>query len=260
MSEEKAAAAPGPSGPSKAPMLLALVNTLAILAAVGTLYYTKIMYKRPEITEAAERKRLEAAHIRKAVTEATAPDSVVFGPVTVNIESYPAPQQTAATDEGEGHGAIKGKLHYVTLAFAIEIVDGGQKAAVEEVRPVIMDQLLTRLAHKPFHELTTVQGRYVLRTQIMELVNRLTQLLPSHPPLLASAMAKPAVKDAHGGGGHGAPPAAEAEHGGGHGGGHGGEHGESKAAKAEVHLGPPMKELYPDGLATSVYFTQFIVQ
>src|SRR4051794_37447146 len=118
MSDEKAAEAPAAaSGPSKAPLLLALVNTLAVLAAVGTLYYTKILFKRPAITEETERKRLEEAHTKKNLTEATAPGMVTFDSVTVNIETNPA--QPAPTDE-EGPGAIKGKLHYVTLAFSVE--------------------------------------------------------------------------------------------------------------------------------------------
>jgi flagellar basal body-associated protein FliL len=270
MSEEAAAApAPAGGGGSKVPLLLALVNTLAVLAALGTLYYTKVMYKRPPITEEAERKRLEAAHKQKTVTEATAPGMVDFGPVTVNIEPYPAPPPAVEGEPDNAPAAIAGKLHYVTMAFSVEIVDAGQKPAIEEVRPVIMDSLLSMLAHKPFHELSTVQGRYVLRTQILELVNRLTLNLPSHPPVLASSLAKPAAKGGHGEGGgeheggeHGAPPAAEGhgEGGGEHGGGeHGGGEGHG-AKKAEAPEGPPMKELYPDGLASGVYFNQFIVQ
>ena len=88
--------------------------------------------------------------------------------MTVNIEAYPrAP--TAHAFEEDGHRRMaRGKLHYVHMAFSIEIVDGGQIAAIDEVRPVIMDQILTVMSHKPFHELATVQGRYVLRTfQIM---------------------------------------------------------------------------------------------
>jgi hypothetical protein len=196
------------------------------------------------------------------VTEATAPGLVSFGPVTVNIQSDPVPQPS---DGSDGAPPPKSKLHYVTMAFSLEVVDGGQAPAIEEARPVIMDQLLTSLAHKPFHELNTVQGRYILRTQIMELVNRVTQNSLSHPPLLASAVAKPAAKkDAHGAPAadpHGAPPpAADAAHGGGGGHGDAGGHGGGKDAKAEAHPGPPMKEIYPDGLATNVFFTQFIVQ
>lgn len=259
MSEEKAAAAPSAPGPSKGPLLLALVNTLAVLGAAGTLYYTKMVFKRPVITEESERKRLEDAHVKNTVSEATASGTVAFEPVTVNIEPYPA-QPTPVGDE-EGPAAVKGKLHYATVAFSVEVVDAGQKAAIDEVRPVIMDQLLTLLAHKPIHELTTVQGRYVLRTQIMEMVNRLTAELPSHPPLLASEVAKAAAAKPKGGeGGEGG------EHGGGEAkpeggeGGEGGEHGEGKVVKKEAPPGPPIKTLYRDGLVSNVFFTQFIVQ
>ena len=247
-------AAPAAPGPSKAPLILALVNTLAILGAAGTLYYTKMIFKRPAITEDLERKRLEDAHLKKTVTDAVSPGTVAFEPVTVNIEPFPAP--TTST-EGDGPAQIRGKLHYVSMAFSVEIVDAGQKAAIDEIRPVVMDQLLTVLAHKPFHELMTVQGRYTLRTQILEMVNRLTAELPSHPPLLAASAAKAAKSKAGEGHGEG-----ESEGGGEGKPAEGGEgEGAAKPAKKTPELvGPPIRDLYGDGLVSNVFFTQFVVQ
>lgn len=265
MSDDQSAAAPASKGPSKAPPILTLVNTLAALAAVGTLYYTKILFKRPLITEENERKRLlEDQRLKKIASETTATGIVPFEPVTVNIETYPA--QPPLTDEDDP-GALKGKLHYVTMALSVEIVDGGQTKAIDQVRPVIMDQILTLMARKSFHELTTVQGRYVLRTQIMDAINRLTAELPSHAPLMASAVAAAKAAEKlkagapHGEGGEGGEAKPEGGEGG-EGGGEGGEEGGAKPAakkKPEI-LGPPIKTLYSDGLVSNVYFTQFLVK
>lgn len=265
MSDDQSAEAPAPKGPSKAPPILTLVNTVAALAAVGALYYTKILFKRPAITEETERKRLlEDQRLKKIASETTATGLVSFEPVTVNIETYPA--QPPLTDEDDP-GALKGKLHYVTMALSVEIVDGGQTKAVDQVRPVILDQILTLMARKSFHELTTVQGRYVLRTQIMDLINRLTADLPSHAPLMAAtvAAAKAAekLKSAAGHGGEGGEGGEAKPEGGegGEGGGEGGEEGGKPAAKKTPEiLGPPIKTLYSDGLVSNVYFTQFLVK
>lgn len=216
------------------------------------LYYTKVLFKRPSITEESERKRLVEAKAKTLITEATVSGLIDFPPVTINIEAYPAD-----TPEGDTPPAPKGRLHYATVAFAVEIRDVGQRAIIEDVRPVIMDKLLSIMAHKPFHELTSVQGRYVLRTQIMEIVNHLAENLPSHPPSLLSAAPKKEKK----GEGHGEEHAEAKPEGEEHGGGEGEHGGEGKGPKKPpTPTGPPIKELYRDGLATNVFFSQFLVQ
>ncbi len=249
------AGAPAAPKGSKAPLLIALVNTLAIIAGLGTLVYTRMLYKRPTITEDSERERLAAKHA--VPTTPATPGSVVFEPVTVNIESAPAAPKP---DDGTSR-QLQGKLHYATVGFSIQIKDVAQKALIEEVRPILMDRLLTTLSKKPFHELATVQGRYVLRTEILDLVNRVTAHM-----IMRTADEEPKKGGGHGGGGeHGG--------GGGHGGGGdahaakpdahggGGHGGEAKAAPAPKHEEKqPVSAVYPDGLVTDVFFTQFIVQ
>jgi flagellar basal body-associated protein FliL len=171
MAEKKDAAAavalPPPPARSGPPVVLLLVNFLSLAGVTALLFYTRVLYKRPAITEATERQRL--AQVHASPTPPPAPGVVVFEPITVNIEPTPAQPKPADGTSQQIHG----KMHYVNVGFALEIRDGGQRAMVEELRPVIMDKMLSLLGRRGFHELTTVQGRYILRTQIIELTNQL---------------------------------------------------------------------------------------
>jgi flagellar basal body-associated protein FliL len=180
--EEAVAAPPVSAGPSKTPLILVLVNTLAVLAALGTVFYTKVLFKRPEITESAERDRL-ADSARKA-RAAAMPGLVHFEPTTANIQ--PANPPAPPTAGGTSSGRIK--LHYVTLGFSLEVTDIARKDEIEELKPRIMDQLLSLLGRKAFSELTTVQGRYLLRSQVAAIVNKLAgaEASDSHAPLVTN--------------------------------------------------------------------------
>lgn len=152
-------------GSSKGPLILALVNTLAVLAAMGFMAYSKLIFKRPVITEESERARIAAEQAKPKAP--VIPGTVTFEPFTVNIS--PTPGQAKPADGTTEQ--IQGKLHYATVGFALEITDIARKSELETVRPIIMDRLLAALGRKAYHELTTVQGRYIVRTQIIELVN-----------------------------------------------------------------------------------------
>jgi flagellar basal body-associated protein FliL len=172
MSSSPAAAADAetkPAGPPKGPLLLALANTLAILAALGALVYTRLLYKRPAITESSERARLEASR-KTAPAPAMTPGLIPFDPLTANIE--PVPPQLQGTP-GTAEGRIQGKLHYCTLGFSLEVRDIGRSEAIDRIKPVLIDRLLSMLGRKAYYELSTVQGRYLLRQQIVGLVNDL---------------------------------------------------------------------------------------
>ena len=158
---------PAPSG-SKLPILIVLLNTIAIFAALGTFVYTRVLFKRPAITEEGERAKLAEAQARSKAPPVSG--LVNFEPVTVNIKSTPTtPKPEIEAQPGE----FTGKLHYATVAFSFEIRDISKKEDIEALRPILLDRILSMMGRKNFEELTTVQGRYVLRTQILDLVNNL---------------------------------------------------------------------------------------
>jgi flagellar basal body-associated protein FliL len=142
------------------PLLVVAINSLVALAAVGMLVYTKLLFKRPPITESQERKRIEES--RKAIAPALKSALISFEPLTANIKNT------------EEHG----KLHYATIGFALEIRDELKKDVIEGLKPRIVDSVLSMMGRKPFQELTSVQGRYLFRTQIIDTVNAMSAKKP----------------------------------------------------------------------------------
>lgn len=167
------AAEAGPK-PSKLPLLLGLINTVAVVAAVGMLVYTRLLFKRPPITEASERAHIEAMKATKPA-KPTVPADITFERTTVNIATSPAEPKPADNTgpDASNPAQLGGKLHYATVGFTLQIRDADKKADVEALKPLITDQFLTLMGRKQFHELTSVQGRYVLKTQILEMANDL---------------------------------------------------------------------------------------
>ena len=162
----------GSGGASKLPLIIVLLNTVAILAALGTFVYTRIIFKRPAITEQAERERLASEQANKP-TAPTDPGLIHFDPVTINIKPTSANPKAEATP---GPGQFPGQMHYAQIAFSFEVNDISKKDAIESLRPIILDRVLSMVGRKSFEELATVQGRYLLRTQMMDAVNELLKI------------------------------------------------------------------------------------
>ena len=153
--------------------LFPLINTVLIFATLGMLTYTKILYKKPEITEAKEREKLAKQH--EAPPKVLVPGMVTFDAVTVTIA--PSARQKVSSDPFAHE--VKGKIHYATIAFAMEIKDVDKKEFLQAAKPLIQDLLLTLLGRKQFQELTTVQGRYLLQAELIDAINlKLGQTVP----------------------------------------------------------------------------------
>lgn len=125
--------------------------------ALGFAYYVKFVFKRPPITEEGERTRIEAEATKLPLVMDPTVAGLFFKiePFTVNISS---PEEN-------------GKLRYVVIELALEARDGNALAKAEEARPVLTDRIIHQLGKKTFEQLTEVQGRFVLRSEIMELAN-----------------------------------------------------------------------------------------
>ncbi len=165
MSEKKqeGAAAEGKAPKAKPPLMVILlgVNLLAALGAIGMLVYTKILYKRPPITESAEREKIARKMEKKKPVGP--PGSLAFPSVTVNLDPAPA-------DSGG-----QKKIHYATIGFTMSTVDQEAQAKLQEVRPLIEDKLLTLVGRRSYQDLISVQGRYLLRSQLRESANQLAK-------------------------------------------------------------------------------------
>lgn len=133
---------------------LVLLNTLFVLAALGTLAYTKLLYKKPVIEEHVElEKKQEEA---KAAPEPTERPLVKFDQMTINI------------------AMTSGKAHYATVAFAIECRDDAACANATEKKAILTDKLIAALGRRQLTELNTIQGKLLLKS---ELVRRFNEIL-----------------------------------------------------------------------------------
>ncbi len=162
--KEEAAAPAAPAAPRAKPplaMILLLLNALATLGAVGMLVYSRILYKRPPITESGEAERLKKK-LEKPKPSGP-PGAVVFTPVTINL----APPEAGTGSEN--------KIHYATLAFTISTVDQSAAQKLESIRPLLQDRMISMVSKRSYQELTSVQGRFLLRTQLRDAANQVAK-------------------------------------------------------------------------------------
>lgn len=224
--------------PKKAPPSLAtillLVNFVVVAAAAGMLVYTRILFKRPSITEESERKRLEALKAKPQVGSESG--LVEFEPLTANL------------------AGSNNRKRYATVGFALEIRDKNRAGDVETVRALIIDRFLSILGHKQMTELNQVQGRFVLRSEMIDAINQVIYnnagALQATKASIKSQPAKEAPKEGAEGGEGG-----EKKEGGEKAEAPGEGHGAATGAADTKTAIQPIRDL-----VTDVYFTQFIVQ
>jgi flagellar FliL protein len=155
---DAAAETPPPStstgGSNKLVIVVVIVNLIALFAVIGIFVKTRILFKRPAITEHQERARIAEPETAKS---ATGPAQMVnFNELGVNIR---VPDSNVP--------------RFVKLSFALEVRDEKRMAEIERFRPIIVDKVISFVGRKSYEELVTVQGRYLLRTQILEGINEL---------------------------------------------------------------------------------------
>lgn len=167
-------------------MILTLVNTVAGMALLGSVIYTRVLFKRPAITETTERTRLQEA--KPSPTPPPVAGNMEIKELTVNIRTSPqlSAEETQKIPENQP-APVKGKMHYVTLAIVLQMRDVNQKAKLQVIQFELTDQLLSLLGKKSFSDLNQVQGKYALRTQILELANKLAQKELKAPPQAENA-------------------------------------------------------------------------
>lgn len=143
---------------NKLGLILGLVNTLVIAGVLGLFVYTKMVYKRPPITESQQRKRLASPEKKVEVVHNQKKGLVHLDAITANLDPF--------TDlDG------KQKLHYVSLSLSVEIRDEKEVSKFEAIKPIVLDQILQQLGKRKFEDLNQVQGRYLFRSLIIDATN-----------------------------------------------------------------------------------------
>jgi len=137
-------------------LILGVLNTVAIAAVLGVFVYTKIVFKHPAITEEKERAKL-SAHATQIESDGKH-FMVPVDPITVNLDPF-----TGADG--------KQKVHYATVSLTFELRSEKDSGRFDTVKPVVMDRVIQNLGKKKFEDLNQVQGRYLLRSQIVDAAN-----------------------------------------------------------------------------------------
>jgi flagellar FliL protein len=135
--------------------ILGLLNTLAIAAVLGLFVYTKLIFKRPAITESKERAKIVKKAEAPLVVDRTKTIMVPLDAVTVNLDAF-----TGADG--------KPKTHMVSMNLSLEVIDEKAKEKVEAAKPAILDRIIQNLGKRTFQELNQVQGRYVFKSQVID--------------------------------------------------------------------------------------------
>jgi len=170
--EEKKDEAPKKPKSPLGPIVLAGVNTLAILITLGVIFYTQVLFKRPPITESKEREALEEMEKKKNKEVAAGEVGLIeFKPITVNIKQAIHKAKNPKNDSP----MIRGSLRFVTIGLKVQIKNMELSPQIEAVRPFIMDQLITLLGHKNYEDLNNVHGRYILKNEIQDMINALVK-------------------------------------------------------------------------------------
>lgn len=139
-------------------LILGLVNTLVIAGVLGLFVYTKMVYKRPPITESQERKRLASTQQKVEVVHNQKKGIVPLDAITANLDPYNTPDG-------------KQKMHYIAMSLAVEVRSEQEVHKFDAIKPIVLDQILQQLGKKTFEDLNQVQGRYLFRSLIIDATN-----------------------------------------------------------------------------------------
>jgi len=126
--------------------------------------YTKVLHKRPVYTETEERTKIDAKPVAAVSTEDLSTPVEING-VQINIQGKEDPNDARKQP----------KLHYVEFSVALIASGHPSENSFEDIKPIFMDRLIALVGRKTFENLTTVQGRFLLRTEIQDLANEVTK-------------------------------------------------------------------------------------
>ncbi len=169
MSDAAAAGGDEKEAKPKKPLPLGLIlgglNTVSLLGLLGVLVYTQILYKRPQITETVEREKITEEFSKKPSEMKRT--TVTFDPIQANLKSSPIGVQVP------GGPPQQMKAHFVSMTLALDLIDSEFESPVKLLLPKFLDKLLRELGNTSVDELSSVQGRYLLRSKIAGIMNDL---------------------------------------------------------------------------------------
>lgn len=169
----------GPKKPLPIALILTAVNSLAVMGVLGFAVYAKLIFKRPPITESQERARIEAevaVQPKQNYTKTT----IKFDPIQVNLK----PTQVGVQVQGGPPPQLK--THSLNMIIAMELADQSFETKVREQTPKFLDRILKDMGNTSQDELSSVQGRFILRSKLIGTMNDLVRKKPTDPPVVTN--------------------------------------------------------------------------
>ena len=147
-------------GPPKKPTLLELLpkillitfvvlNIIAMIGAVGVIYFTKIIYKRTTIVEETE----SVAFAADRDLQDKRPILYSFEPFTVNLDGRPR------------------KILRTTIQVEMLNAEGYEETV--DLVPKVRDEIVRIFNGKKFEDLETIQGKLFLKDEIKTAMNKM---------------------------------------------------------------------------------------
>lgn len=169
--------------PSKIPLILSGVNLLALLGLLGVVYYTRVLYKRPKITESIERKKIQ----EQLALEALQKKNSVGVRSIMMLEGISANlKPTELGEKIQGGPPVTLKPHFAQIRFGLELFDKRYEEQVKAELPKFSDQILKALSVLSVEEISSVQGRITLKNRIIGIMNELTRKSKADPPIVTN--------------------------------------------------------------------------
>lgn len=144
---EDAAAGAAPKKKLDMQFLLVVANATLMVLALVAVVYVKLLYHPPSLRETTELTK-DAASIAKP--QQPSPDIIVsFPEMTVNIAT------------------TSGKAHYATVAISLKCLDQRAATLARAQKAILLDRVVFALGKREITELNTVQGRMLLKTELL---------------------------------------------------------------------------------------------
>jgi|GEM_PF-2465701 len=156
-------------GSSKILVPVLALNAIALCGLLGLFVYTRVIYKRPVITEAQQRKILDAELEKKDKARVAA-----FVPATYKVPVFQANLKV---------NPIDGKDRILSLGLSLEMADKSFESLLDDKRPQFMNRLNQVISNTTADEITTIQGRLLFRSKIFAIISEILKIEKGPAPV-----------------------------------------------------------------------------
>lgn len=155
------------TGAAKIVVIALALNAAALLVLLGAFIYTRVLYKRPVITEEQQRKYLEAELDKKEKARIAA-----FVPTTYKIAPFEANLKSTTSRD-----------RILSIGISLEMSDQSFQSMLEAKKPQFMNQLNQMIAGTSPEEIQTIQGRLLFKSKVLGIISEILKVEKGPAPV-----------------------------------------------------------------------------